>query len=84
MRPRGERFEPYIRLRLWHHHLGHTGEPLLVMQKTRAALTSHAEYFDGDKMMWLKRHMIAIDWSNCEDLKDEVAAYFLQREGRQS
>jgi hypothetical protein len=61
----------------------------LILQKVgdelfEIALTSHAEYFDGDKTMWLKRHMIAIDWSNCEDLKDEVAAYSPQGEGRQS
>lgn len=29
---RGERFEPYVRLKLWHHYLRRTGEPLLVLQ----------------------------------------------------
>jgi hypothetical protein len=77
---KGERFEPYIRLGLRHHHLGHTGEPLLVLQKIDddvfgIALTSHAQYFHGDKMLWLKEHALAIEWSNCEDLKEKVEAY---------
>jgi hypothetical protein len=39
------------------------------------ALTSHAEHFHGDRMMWLKEHVTAIDWLNCEDLKAKVEAY---------
>jgi hypothetical protein len=78
---KGERFEPYIRLNLWHHHLGlRTGEPLLILQIVGDevfgfALSSHAKHFQGDKMLWLQEHMDAIDWSDCEDLKVEVAAY---------
>jgi hypothetical protein len=76
----GERFEPYLQLNLWHHHLGRRGEPLLVVQKLNddifiVALTSHAEHFEGDKMMWLQNHMAGIDWSNCEDLREQVATY---------
>jgi hypothetical protein len=39
------------------------------------ALATHATHFGGDKMKWLKEHMAAIDWSNCEDLKETVEAY---------
>jgi hypothetical protein len=65
---KGERFEPYIRLGLWHHHLHPSGEPLLILQKVAGddgdemlgfALTSHADHFDGDKWMWLKEHVVA-------------------------
>jgi hypothetical protein len=77
---KGERFEPYIRLGLWHHHLSRAGDPLLVLQKIgddvyAIALTCHADYFDGDKAMWLMEHMEGIDWSGCEDIKDAVEAY---------
>ena len=30
------------------------------------ALTSHAPHFHGDKMLWLREHMVAINWSGCE------------------
>jgi hypothetical protein len=77
---KGERFGPYIRLNLWHHHLGRTGEPLLILQIVGDdvigfALSSHAIHFQGDKTLWLQEHMDAIDWSDCEDLKEEVAGY---------
>jgi hypothetical protein len=77
---RGERFEPYIRLRLWHHHVGRTGEPFLVLQIVGDevfgfALTTHAEHVQADKMLWLQEHMAGIDWSDCEDLRAEVEAY---------
>jgi hypothetical protein len=39
------------------------------------ALTNHAEYFSGDKMLWLKENMAAIDWTGREDLRDSVIAY---------
>ncbi len=56
------------------------GEPLLILQKMSdeifgIALTSHAAHFQDDKMLWLKEHMAAINWSSREDLKKEVAAY---------
>jgi hypothetical protein len=38
------------------------------------ALTSHAAHFHGDKMLWLRDHIVAINWSGWEDLKDAVAA----------
>jgi hypothetical protein len=38
-------------------------------------LTSHSAHFHGDKMLWLREHMVAIDWSGCENLKDAVAVY---------
>jgi hypothetical protein len=77
---KGDRFEPYIRLGLWHHHLGRSGEPLLILQRIGddafgIALTSHVAYFHNDKLVWLKAHMAAVDWSDCEDLRQEVAAY---------
>ena len=39
------------------------------------AISTHAEYFDGDKMLWLQRHNMAIDWTGNEALFDEVIAY---------
>ncbi len=77
---KGERFEPYIRLNLWHHHLGGDGEPLLILQIAGDnvfgfALSSHAKHFQGDNMLWLKEHIDGIDWSNCTELRDEVANY---------
>jgi hypothetical protein len=39
------------------------------------ALTSPAAHFHNDKMLWLKEHRVAIDWSGCENLKDAVAVY---------
>ncbi len=81
---KGERFAPYLRLNLWHHHLGRTGEPLLILQIEHEdedvrvngfALSSHAIHFQGDKMLWLQEHMDAINWSGCEDLREEVACY---------
>ena len=87
MNRKGERFEPYIRLGLWHHHLGRSADPLLVLQKIgddvyAIALTTHAAYFDGDKVMWLMENMDGINWSGCEDVKDAVEAYVYK--GRQS
>jgi hypothetical protein len=78
---KGERFDPYIRLNLWHHHLGQrTGEPLLILQIVGDevfgfALSTHAEHFQADKMLWLQRHVAGIDWTDCEDLRAQVEAY---------
>jgi hypothetical protein len=32
-------------------------------------------HFHGDKILWLREHMAAIDWSGCENPKDGVAVY---------
>jgi len=84
---KGERFDPYIRLELWHHHLGRTGDPLLILQVMGNdvfgfAPTTHAAHFDGDKMLWLQEHIAAIDWLDCEDLREEVEAYSPERKHR--
>jgi hypothetical protein len=76
----GSRFEPYLRLGLWHHHLGRNGDPLLVLQQrndryTGVALARHADYTTGDKLLWLKTHIEAIDWTDCEDLRQTVVDY---------
>jgi hypothetical protein len=76
----GNLVEPYIRLGLWHHHLGRNGDPLLVVQKrddsyTGIALAKHENYTRGDKLLWLKMNMEAIDWTDCEDLHQAVIDY---------
>ncbi len=69
----GTKFQPYIDLNLYHHHLHQKSDPLLVIQNVNGvivsvALTSHAEFFQGDKMAWLQKHHEAIDWSGHSDL----------------
>lgn len=73
----GSRFEPYLRLNLWHHHLHRSGDPLLVVQCSAdsivsVALANHREHLSGDKMLWLRTHADAIDWSDCQDLYEQV------------
>jgi len=77
---RGERFEPYVQLGLWHHHLGRGSDPLLVTQQIDEdvygiCVTKHADYFQGDMMLWLKNNMNAIDWTGRDVLKRQVEAY---------
>jgi len=45
------------------------------LRKGGIALTSHSAHFRGDKMLWLREHMVAIDWSGYENLKHAVAVY---------
>lgn len=76
----GTRFEPYLRLRLHHHHLGRSGDPLLVTQHVQddiisIALATHASYLQGDKMSWLQLHIVQIDWTGCEDLRVQVETH---------
>jgi len=77
----GSAFQPYVRLVLWHHHLHQAGDPLLVTQHigensiVGIALTTHAEYFASDKMLWLQERIEIIDWSASGDVKREVLAY---------
>src|SRR5215213_225632 len=52
----GEEYYPYLALNLCHHHLHRRGDPLLITQHVEGvvygiALTRHAEYFHGDKML---------------------------------
>jgi hypothetical protein len=76
----GSVFEPYVRLVLYHHHLHRSKDPLLVTQHigeqkiVGIALATHELYF-GDKMGWLQDHAEMIDWSLCEDVRDEVLSY---------
>jgi hypothetical protein len=35
---------------------------------------SLAEHF-GDKMLWLQQHQTAIDWTSCEDVKEQIQTY---------
>lgn len=76
----GSKFQPYIDLNLHHHHLHQKSDPILVTQNiegviSSVALTTHAEYFQGDKMLWLQKHSEAIDWSNHPELEAQVAAH---------
>jgi hypothetical protein len=76
----GDRYEPYIRLGLWHHHLSRNGDPLLILQKVgdnfdAIALTSHELYTRGDKALWLQSNMAMINWDGCEDILQEVGDY---------
>lgn len=79
----GSRFEPYLRLRRHHHHLGRNGDPLLVTQHIEAdppeivsvALATHANHLSGDRWLWLQVHMERIDWTSCEDLRREAEMY---------
>jgi hypothetical protein len=70
----GTAFEPYLRLKLHHHHLHRCGDPLLVTQHIGGdvieviALSRHADYLLGDKLAWLRAHVGAITWDGCEDL----------------
>jgi hypothetical protein len=74
----GTRFEPYIRLKLHHHHLHRNGDPLLVTQHIDdviygIALSNHAEYLLGDKLAWLAAHYGAITWQGCDDILQMIA-----------
>jgi hypothetical protein len=76
----GREYYPYTSLNLHHHHLHGDGDPLLVTQHVDDAiygigLTTHRDYFDGDKMLWLKEHAEMIDWVGFEELHQEVLAY---------
>jgi len=76
----GTRFEPYLRLSLFHHHLSRKGDPLLVTQHIDdfifgVAVARHSDHIFGDKMLWLQTHIEAIDWGTCEDLHETVRQY---------
>ena len=76
----GTKFQPYLDLNLYHHHLHQGPDPLLVTQNignviASVALTTHAEYFQGDKMLWLQAHADAIDWTGQSKLEAQVRAY---------
>jgi hypothetical protein len=76
----GEEYYPYLALNLHHHHLHRKGDPLLITQHVEGCiygigLTRHSEYFHGDRLLWLKRHALMIDWTGLESLRDEVIAY---------
>jgi hypothetical protein len=49
----GKKFDPYLKLNLYHHHLHRDGDPLLVTQHVgdeirSVALARHADYVLGD------------------------------------
>jgi len=76
----GDVFEPYRSLNLYHHHLHRKGDPLIVLQMRgedlySIAITTHQDFFRGDRYAWLKCNHAAIDWSECEELYEEVMAY---------
>jgi hypothetical protein len=76
----GEKFDPYIKLNLHHHHLHRDGDPLLVTQHVAdevrsVALARHSDYILGDKMLWLQQNAEAIDWTDHEDIYQKVVAY---------
>jgi hypothetical protein len=76
----GSTFDAYVRLNLYHHHLHASGDPLLVMQEIDNvvycfALSNHADYINGDKMLWLRRYREAISWDGCQDLENAVLSY---------
>jgi hypothetical protein len=76
----GTEYFPYLALNLHHHHLHNNGDPLLITQHVDDAiygigLARHADYFQGDKMQWLKDHAEVIDWSGLDALREEVLAY---------
>jgi len=76
----GDVFEPYRQLGLWHHHLHRRGDPLLVTQHVNGeiigvALTTHADFFFGDKMGWMQVHAESICWDGCDKLRDNVLLY---------
>ena len=76
----GTRFEPYLILRIWHHHLGRNGDPLLVTQRIddehhSIALSTHAAHVHGDKMLWLQQHIKLIEWHGNEELLAKIIAY---------
>lgn len=75
----GEIFQPYMRLKLYHHHLHRSGEPILAVQHVGTdvrgvGVTTHAAYF-GDKMLWLQEYEHLIDWESCDDIREAVLAY---------
>ena len=60
--------------------LHNDGDPLLITQHLDnriygIGVSTHADYFDGDKMQWLKDHAHMIDWTGFERLREEVLAY---------
>jgi hypothetical protein len=76
----GEEYYPYLVLDLHHHHLHRRGDPLLVTQHVEGCiygigLTTHAEYFHGDRLLWPKRHALVIDWTGLENLRQDVLAH---------
>ena len=76
----GSKFEPYLKLKLHHHHLHRSSEPLLVTQHIGEiiqciALARHEEYTRGDKLLWLKANADAIEWNGCEDIERLVRDY---------
>ena len=76
----GQEYYPYLALDLHHHHLHNNGDPLLITQHVGGdifgfALTRHADFFQGDKMQWLKDHAEMIDWTGLETLHRDVMAY---------
>jgi hypothetical protein len=76
----GEEYYPYLALNLYHHHLHRRGDPLLITQRVEGAvygvaLTRHAEYFHGDKKLWLQQHAEIIDWTGLEEWRLNVLAH---------
>ena len=76
----GEEYFPYLALNLHHHHLHRKGDPLLVTQHVEGCiycigLTRHSEYFHGDRLLWLMRHAMVIDWTGLESLREDVLAH---------
>ena len=81
----GSEYLPYLRLDLHHHHLHRRGDPLLITQNIDEdiygiGLARHADYFHGDRMLWLQQHAHMIDWTGCEDLRELVLAHDPQKE----
>jgi len=67
----GREYFPYSSLNLHHHHLHNDGDPLLITQHIDdciygIGISTHADYFHGDKMQWLKDHAHMIDWTGFE------------------
>jgi hypothetical protein len=76
---KGQRFDPYIRLSLHHHHLGRGADPIIVFQQIGSNfyainVTSHAEFFNGNEMKWLAINQAAIDWQGCTDILQAASA----------
>ena len=76
----GSEYYPYTALNLHHHHLHNDGDPLLITQHIDNSIygigiSTHADYIQGDKMKWLKDHVHLIDWTDFEELREQVIAY---------